>query len=790
LLGVLSLATLLAGWRFHAALFANQERSAAGGSAANSGSPKLPSREPSQAARTDFQKVVLPFLSQHCFTCHGNGKKKGGVSLDCFPDDESVQKDGKTWETVIHMIRTGEMPPKKQPRPAANEIEQALRTIEATLAKADCIGPRRVGRVTIRRLNRVEYNNTIHDLVGIDFKPAADFPADDVGYGFDNIGDVLSLSPLLLEKYLAAAEAIVEQAIVIVDPIKPTKRKLGGLQFFPERAGKRQGRGNYVLSSSGQVGVSNYFDGGDYVIRVQAFSRQVDKEPVRMALRVNRDTLKEFDVKAGEDAPATFEIRTTLKTGTTRLAVSFLNPGDSNPGDKDAKRRELVVRFINVDGPYNAPPPKLPAQHQHLMAHKPGASKREAAREILTRFATGAFRRPVQTAEVERFLKLYDLSEKEGLRWEKGIRLAMQGILVSPHFLFRIELDPPRAKPGTAYPISDYELASRLSYFLWSTMPDDELFRLAGQGKLRQNLDSQVARMLQDPKSSAFVQNFAGQWLTLRNLPSLAPDAKLFPTFDEDLRAAMGRETELFFEAILREDRSILDFLDADFTFVNERLAKHYGIPGIHGKDFQRVKVPAGRGGVLTQASILTLTSNPTRTSPVKRGKWVLEQILGTPPPPPPPDAGELKEDEKAQLTGSLRQRMEQHRAKASCAGCHNRMDPLGFAFENFDAIGAWRMRDGPFTIDPSGVLPDGQSFKGPTELRTILRGKKDLFARCLTEKILTYALGRGLEYYDRCAVDQIVGALASHDHRFSSLIGEVVKSEPFQMRTVKGDQP
>jgi hypothetical protein len=286
------------------------------------------------------------------------------------------------------------------------------------------------------------------------------------------------------------------------------------------------------------------------------------------------------------------------------------------------------------------------------------------------------------------------------------------------------------------------------------------------------------------------VQNFAGQWLTLRNLQSMTPDPKRFPTFDDGLRTAMVRETELFFEAIVREDRSILDLLDADFSFVNERLAKHYGIGGIQGKEFQRVKLPANRGGILTQASILTLTSNPTRTSPVKRGKWVLEQILGTPPPPPPPDAGELKEDEKAELSGSLRQRMEQHRAKPSCAGCHNRMDPLGFAFENFDAIGAWRTRDGNFPIDPSGVLPDGRAFAGPAELKIILKGQKDLFARCLAEKMLTYALGRGLEYYDRCAVDKIVGALAHRNYRFSTLLVEVVKSEPFGMRTARGDKP
>jgi mono/diheme cytochrome c family protein len=777
MLGAFALTAVLAGWRLHsskaiepASAFANPIQAAS----------------VTDSSATSFEKVVRPFLAQHCFTCHGNGKSKGGIGLDRYADDESVLNDRKTWETVIKMIRTGEMPPKKQPRPARTEVEKVLRTIEATLAKLDCTGPHNVGRVTIRRLNRAEYNNTIRDLVGVDFRPAADFPADDVGYGFDNIGDVLSLSPLLLEKYLAAAEMIVEQAIVIVDPIKPSKRKVDrSLQFFPRTAGQRQRPGNYVLNSKGEVGVSNHFEGGDYTIRVQAFGRNAGKDAARMAVRVNGSILKEFDVKPGEDAPGMFEVRTKLKTGTTRLGAAFLNPS----AEQDGQRRELVVRFLELDGPYNAAPPKVPEHQERLLAYKAGLSRREAAREVLTRFATRAFRRPVLSPEVERFLRLYDLAEKEGLRWEKGIGLALQGVLVSPSFLFRVELDPPGAKAGASYAFNDYELASRLSYFLWSSMPDDELFRLAGQGQLRRQIDSQVARMLKDPKSFAFVQNFVGQWLTLRNLQSAAPDAKLFPAFDDELREAMIRETELFFEAILRENRSILDFLDANFSFINERLAKHYGIPDVEGKEFRRVKLPATRGGILTQASILTLTSNPTRTSPVKRGKWVLEQILGTPPPPPPPDAGDLKEDEQAQLSGSLRQRMEQHRANASCATCHNRMDPLGFAFENFDAIGAWRTRDGRFEVNPAGVLPDGRAFAGAAELKKILKEQKDLFGRCVTEKMLTYALGRGLEYYDRCAVDQIVANLAKQDFRFSALMAEIVKSEPFQMRTAKGDR-
>ena len=383
-----------------------------------------------------------------------------------------------------------------------------------------------------------------------------------------------------------------------------------------------------------------------------------------------------------------------------------------------------------------------------IMAHNPELKGREAARDIVTRFATRAFRRPAKPEEVERFLKLYDKSEKSGQRFEERFRLALSGVLVSPYFLFRVELEPSDAKAGDVYAVNEYELASRLSYFLWSSMPDDELFALAAKGELRKNLDAQVKRMLKDPKSAAFVKNFAGQWLTLRKLAEVNPDPKVFPAFDEELRSAMRRETELFFDAILREDRSVLDFLDADFSFVNERLAKHYGIDGVKGKEFQRVKLPANRGGVLTQASILTLTSNSTRTAPVKRGKFVLDEILNTPPPPPPPDVPNLPLEKE--LTGSLRKIMEQHRAESGLRFVPPAHGPIGFAFENFDGIGAWRNKDGKFDIDPSGVLPDGKAFKGPDGLKAILRDKKEIFSRCLTEKVLTYALGRGVEYYDR----------------------------------------
>ncbi|MGP0067820.1 MAG: DUF1592 domain-containing protein [Isosphaeraceae bacterium] len=772
--------------------------------------PDAPATPAKPAPASSFGKDVIPFLTKHCFSCHGGGKNRGELTLDKYHDELSVVKDRDIWEKVEEMVQTGEMPPKakNRPRPTPSEVELATHAIDDLLDRFDCHAARDDGRVTIRRLNRVEYNNTIRDLVGVDFKPAADFPNDDVGYGFDNIGDVLSVSPLLLEKYLAAAEAILDRAIVINDPPRPTKERVGGLRASFRAGGPRR-RGGTFLKDKGEISGRIYVDEGDYTIRVDAFGQQVGDEPVRGTLRVDRDVLKEFTLTATESKPASIEVSVRLKAGTRTVAVAFLNPyteplkpGEEPPKpepvtkkefvppavDPDKHHRVLVVRNLAMDGPYNPPAPVLPEVHRRLMAHEPGLPPREAAREIVSRFADKAFRRPARPEEVERLLKLYDRAEKESERFENRVRLALEGALVWPDFLFRVELDPPGVKPGISYPVGEYELASRLSYFLWSSMPDDELFALAARGELRRNLDVQVRRMLEDPKSSAFVQNFTGQWLTTRKLAYVAPDPETFPGFDDELRSAMVREGELFFEAILREDRSILDLLDADFSFVNERLAKHYGIAGVNGPEFRRVKLPPNRGGVLTQAGVLTLTSNPTRTSPVKRGKWVLDQILGTPPPPPPPDVPSLP-DEK-QLTGSLRKVMEQHRANALCASCHQRMDPIGFAFENYDAVGAWREKDGGVAVDASGVLPGGQSFRGPAELKAILRGKKDQFSRCLTEKVLTYALGRGLEYYDRCAVDEIMEALSKNESKFSTLIVGVIHSGPFQKRTVRGDQP
>ncbi|MGC8639141.1 MAG: DUF1592 domain-containing protein [Isosphaeraceae bacterium] len=609
-----------------------------------------------------FARSVRPFLTTHCTGCHGKSKPKAGLNLEALEDESRALAGRRIWSKVKENVAGMLMPPEGRPQPSRQEIESLSKWIDTALVQADCGRDIDPGRVTIRRLNRNEYNNTIRDLVGVDFRPADDFPSDDVGYGFDNIGDVLTIPPILMEKYLAAAESIAEHAIM---------------------------------------------------------------------------------------------------TGPLHV------PGNSLP----ASHRRIIFRTPRNSGEYQ-----------------------ECAAEVMRKFLTRAYRRPVTGGEVAKLLRLVDLVVENGGSFEQGIQLAVQAVLTSPQFLFRVELNRGRRKTrgskgkadGLGVPLNDYEVASRLSYFLWSSMPDDELFSLAAAGKLHDEevLTRQVRRMIRDPKASALVENFADQWLQLRILKSTSPDKALFPAFDEPLREAMRQESAEFFAAVMHENKSILDFIDCDYTYLNERLAKHYGVPGVRGNTFRKVRLSGGqRGGLITQASVLTVTSNATRTSPVKRGKWVLEQILGTPPPPPPPNVPLLAEDKKAVLSGTLRQRMVQHRANPSCANCHSRLDPPGFGLENYDAIGAWRDKDGTFPIDATGKLPSGESFRGPAELKAILKTREREFTRCLTEKLLTYALGRGLEDFDACTIDKIVEAVAAGQYRFDRLLREIVKSDPFLKR-------
>jgi hypothetical protein len=511
-----------------------------------------------------------------------------------------------------------------------------------------------------------------------------------------------------------------------------------------------------------------------------------------MELRLDGQPLKLFKVSATRDLMDSYSVQIRVSKGKHTLAAAMTNDFTEEEKVKDPKlrNRDLYLGYLEVVGPLDVDTSTLPEAQRQLVASHPGLvadqqrTVRQAARENLQSLVRRAFRRPASDEELDRYAGLAELAVNQGESFERGMQLALTGVLVSPHFLFRVELDPKPHDPRARHNLADYELASRLSYFLWSSMPDDELFALAERGELNRDevLGLQVRRMLKDPKAWALVENFGGQWLNLRMLDEITPDPKQFPTFDAQLRGDMRRETELFFEAVMREDRSILDFLDGKFTFVNERLAKHYGIEGIAGDKFQRVSLRERRLGVLTQASVLTLTSNPTRTSPVKRGKWIMENILGTPPPDPPPDVPQLEATQKAAPNASLRQQLELHRKDPNCAACHKQMDALGFGLENFDAIGRWRDKDGPFAIDSAGVLPSGDEFRGPESLAAVLKKRKAEFSRALSEKMLTYALGRGLQFYDRCAIDKIVEILEKDD-RFSALATAIVASEPFRMR-------
>jgi hypothetical protein len=597
------------------------------------------------SAGSHFAAKVAPFLETHCVGCHSGDEPEAGIGFDRYTDSANIQNDFELWEKTLRLIRERQMPPPEETQPTADEVVAITEAISTELASFDCSSEMHPGRVTLRRLNKAEYNNTIRDLVGLELNLASTFPSDDVGNGFDNIGDVLSIPPILLEKYLAAAQTVAEKVF-----------------------------------------------------------------------------------------------------------------------QDEAARSRIMVHKAETD-----------------------ADRIEVAKRNIREFAERAFRRPVTDEEQERLFSIMKFAWEQDASEQEIFQTVIAAILSNPHFLFRVEQDPDENDEDGIRELDGYELASRLSYFIWSSMPDDRLFQLAASGELTKLnvLQAEARRMLADPKAKAMVNNFAGQWLQLRDVSRLQPDPDLFPGFDSELRSAMRQETEVFFETMIREDRSVLDFLSADYTFVNERLARHYGMPDVTGSEFRQVAQTKGRRGVLTHASILMLTSNPTRTSPVKRGKWILDNILAEPPPPPPPNVPELEEG--AETLGSLREQMEQHRSNPACSACHLKMDALGFGMENFDAIGGWRDADGRFSIDATGELPGGRKFNGASELMQILVDeKKTEFCRCLSGKMLTYSLGRGLESYDRCTVNDLVSSLEHNDYRFSSLITAIVTSAPFRMREVR----
>jgi Protein of unknown function (DUF1592)/Protein of unknown function (DUF1588)/Protein of unknown function (DUF1587)/Protein of unknown function (DUF1585)/Protein of unknown function (DUF1595)/Planctomycete cytochrome C len=748
--------------------------------------------------QADFKTEGVAFLKTHCVVCHGEKKKNADVALHTFTDEASLLKDRKLWQSVLRVVESGEMPPKPKPKPTVAELDGFKKSVTAAFANADKNAKPDPGRITVRRLNKTEYTNTVRDLIGVDFNPAEDFPADDIGYGFDNIADVLTISPVLMERYLAAAEAITSQAIMTNIP-KPTERWMGGKYLEPATNPEKVGKFRTIADKNLNTPYSLPLD-GDYTFRFRAYATKVGDEALKVSVTFDGKDVKAFSIPGGDEkSAAVYEVKLPLTKGNHRAAVTIINPLK----DKDGKERTLNVDYFYLSGPADM----RSETHKRLLACDSTKSKRDQTKEILQRFATRAFRRPATAEEVERLVKLVEASEAAKMKPEAAIQLAMQAVLVSPKFLFRIELDD-RPDSNDPHPIGEYPLASRLSYFLWASMPDAELFDLAAKKQLSTNLDAQVKRMLKDPKAKTLVDNFVMQWLQLKRLSTLSPDQKMFKDFNEQLRSAMVTETRMFFEELVREDRSILDIIDGNYTYLNGRLSGLYGIADTKGSDwnnklktpgskeipweeFVRVELPKNhaRGGILTQASILTVTSNPTRTSPVKRGRWVLEQVLGTPPPPPPPEVPELKEDKDAISSGSLRKRMEEHRKNVACAGCHQKMDDMGFAFENFNAIGGYRWKDGDFDIDPAGVLPDGAKFKNPQELKSILKGKSDLISRNLAEKMLIYATGRGLEWYDNRTLDAIVAGTRKGDFKFSALVAEVVKSDPFRLRRGKAQE-
>ena len=930
-----------------------------------------------------LERDVTPLLVKYCYDCHGDGSSKAGLALDTYATAADVRAARAKWEAVLRNVSRHEMPQDDGgPMPTDAEREVISRFVEQELFQLDPAHPD-PGRVVLRRLNRAEYNATIRDLVGVDFKAANDFPPDDSGYGFDNIGAVLSLPPVLLEKYLAAADKILGAAI-ITDPIKseirrtpaslseigfnaigdrgdgwvhllgleeddaavelnlpagdyifrvlafatkvggalkgqgsetplvftgdpgPTKlalmlndafvqdftigtdeakpqtyearigvptgrqrfrasvaRKRGGQDnetfMLNGRLGQQQpgivfvkwlevegplpaatrryradqlevsGKGNFtaagerVLKGPGEVAVPvNIARETEVIIRAQAYAQQAGTEPARMELRVDGRPLQTFDVLAPATMqpiakqhvfslsllvprPYVYEVRAKLPPGAHRVSAAFLNntsdPAAENP---NLRERNLIVQHLEVsllDEPVLIPQKPEPIQRLFAGAPRLGPNVRSvdetaAARVVVSAFTRRAWRRSVAPVEIDRLMELYTLARAGGESFEAGVKLAMKATLVSPHFLFigetpsalatTVRVPAANGAKPAPQPVDEFALAARLSYFIWSSLPDDELLALAERGELRANLAAQTRRLLASPKAHALVENFAGQWLQIRSLETFAPDRKLFPEFDPVLRSAMQRETELFFEHVMREDRSVFDFLTGDYTFVNGRLAKFYGIPGVTGDEFQKGSlVGTPRRGVLTHAGVLTLTSNPTRTSPVKRGKWVLENLLGTPPPPPPPNIPEL-DDKSRKLAGTLRQQLEQHRANPNCASCHARMDPIGFGLENFNAIGAWRDKDGDAPVDAAGALASGDKFANAVELSSLLAQKRRWeYTHSMADRMLTYALGRGTEYYDRPALDKIAERLEQGGDKFSALVLAVVDSFPFQNRRV-----
>ncbi len=740
-------------------------------------------------------------LDNYCVRCHAQFAKA---------DLSNIPADAELWEKAINKLRAGAMPPMGSPRPAKADTAGLIATLETALDRAAAAQPN-PGRFILHRLNRTEYANAIRDLLSLDIDVSSLLPPDDESYGFDNIADVLGVSPALLEQYVNASRKIVRLATgdVTIGPVVETYRTR------PDLSQDQQVEGLPLGTRGGLVARHNFPLDGDYTLKVVLARNSVEvtrglEEPHQIEILIDGERVFQATVGGKDDTDlatknpissrekleARLQIRTHIKAGPRNVGVTFVRKDNA---EADTLLQPFLrttldpvnevglphVESLIVEGPYNpSGSGDTPSRRRIFVCHN---DELPCATKILSALARRAYRRPVTDADLEPLLSFYRAGRDSG-NFETGIQRALRLILSNPQFLFRFEREPAGLAAGSVYRIGNVELASRLSFFLWSSIPDDEL--LSADLSAPAELEKQVRRMLSDPRSESLVNNFAEQWLFLRNLRAVTPDPRSFPDFDDNLRQSMRRETELFVDSIVREDRSVFDFLNADYTFLNERLARHYDIPGIYGSRFRRVKIEdQARRGLLGQASILAVTSYATRTSPVLRGKWILTNILGTPPPIPPPNTPPLKENAESGRPLTVRERMEEHRRNPVCAGCHSTMDPLGFALETFDAVGKWRTRGEDGTrLDASGVLPDGANVDGPTSLRIALLSHSDQFVSTLAEKLLTFALGRGLDYNDAPAVREIVAEAARGNNRFSSLILGVVKSVPFRFRaaTVK----
>jgi mono/diheme cytochrome c family protein len=789
----------------------------------------------SSAAQLPSSSLAAPVLSvvnQYCVRCHDADVKKGGLDLERIGRDDITQHS-EDWEHVVRKMRARQMPPVGKERPPDGTYDDVVTRLASSLDRAAAANPNPGRTDTFRRLNRTEYQNVIRDLLALDIDAAALLPKDDASHGFDNV-TVGDLSPTLLNRYISAAGKISQLAV------GAPRRMPGGDTFRiqPDVTQEEHVEGLPPGTRGGTLLAHTFPRDGEYEIQIRLTrdrNEEVEglREPHELEVLLDRERVRLFTVappkgdKNFEKVDAHLKVRVPVTAGPHQLGVTFLK----NPSSLlETRRQPYLARYnmhrhprlgpaiyqVSINGPYDAKGPGDTPSRRRVFVSYPGKPVERSAglrsgvfgnnvgrrvgdrrpegevlgedacaERILSTLMRRAYRRPVNGVDLQKPMGFYRKAKAED-GFEAGIEAALSAVLVSPEFLFRIEQDPAGVAPNTAYRLSDLALASRLSFFLWSSIPDDELLTAAERGQLHQPrvLEKQVRRMLADARAGNLVRNFGEQWLHLRNLESTTPDLRLFPDFDDNLRQAFRRETELHFETVLREDRSVLDLLKADYTFLNERLAKHYGIPNVYGSQFRRVALDRNseRGGLLRQGSILTVTSYATRTSPVIRGKWILENIVGSPPPPPLPDVPALK-DNTVSASLSVRARLAEHRANAACASCHNLMDPIGFSLENFDAVGRWRTLEEGRPVDASGGLPDGRKFSGVSGLEDGLLSRPEIFVGTLTEKLLTFALGRGVETYDAPAIRKIVRDAQAADYRFSSIIVGIAKSPPFTMR-------